>query len=164
MKNNNNKNFLSKDLKVFFLLVFLAIILIISLLYLDNTSMEYLCDSTSSHDFVNEDSDRVPSEGGIFKISSLYNSFKRRLSWYALDKDSGKYNSYIEFKNNWDTKTRLWDIIKADLEKSRADTRARRRYTDAYDRRRWEFKWARRAAEDRSRFERRSAAFRYRSK
>lgn len=163
MNKNNQDNFY-KDLKVFLFLVSLAIMLIISILYLNSISFEYVCDSTSSHDFVNEDSDRIPNEGVVFKISSVYNSFKRRLSWYALDKDTGRYNSYDEYKKTWNTNTRIWDIIKADFKKSQAEAWARRRRTNAYDHQVWEIRWARRDAEDQERNERRKAAYEYRNK
>jgi len=131
---------------MFLFFVYLALISVIVFLYLDNLFIECLCDSTSHHDFVIEDTDKVPSEHEVSKIFRLYNSFKCRLSWF-VDKNNGISSSYNEYKKSWNTSIRLRDIIKADLAKSRSDTLASINKKKLFDKQVWEAKWARRANE-----------------
>ena len=157
----NKNKFITKDLKKFIFLVLLAIILIISIIYLDYVFVYTLCDSTSSHDFVNDDTNRASNENGVSKISSLYNSFRCRVSWYVLDKGNGIYTSYNEFKRNWDTNTRLIDIIKADFKRSVAEARAMRKRNNTYDEQMSKIREARRVEEARKYIEKRVEQFKY---
>lgn len=122
---NNFKNFyIPKDFLVFLFLVSLIILLVISVWYLEGIFLENMCDSNSLHDFIINNSDnRTSDRHEEFNNFSFYTSFKCRLSWYVLDKSSGKYSSFNEYKRNWDSSIRLRDIIKADLDRSRAVAR-----------------------------------------
>jgi hypothetical protein len=153
-------NILSKDFKNFIFLVYLGLILLISIWYLDSLFLESLCDSTSVHDFVN-DTVIISSEGEVSKFTRLYNSFKCKVSWYALDKDNPLYSSYNEYKKSWNTNTRLRDIIKADLARSRAETLASINRKKKYDDLIWKSKWARRVNETFRYNEKRRAAYEY---
>jgi len=157
--NTKNKFFLPKDFIIFLFIVSLAIMLTISIFYLDGLFVEYVCDSVSSHDFVVNETERIPNENKVSHISKIYTSFKCRMSWYILDRDNGLYSSYSEYKKNWDTSTRLRDIIKADLARSQAETWASKERKKAYDRAVWESKWERRANEAQRDYERRKAAY-----
>jgi hypothetical protein len=46
---------------------------------------------------------------------------KRKILWTIWEKNKGKYDSYKEFKQNWDSKSNIWSSIKKDI---REDIRA----------------------------------------
>ena len=96
--NIKNNLFLSKDFKIFLCIISLTVLLIITILYLDNIFVEYVCDSTSSHDFIHNETDATSNEEKVSPISKIYTSFKCRMSWYILDRGNGVYNSYNEYK------------------------------------------------------------------
>lgn len=148
------------NLKNLIYFVYLALILIIIILYFDSLLIASVCDNTSVHEFINNDTDVVSYQDEVSKTTKIYNSFKCRLSWF-IDKNDSIYNTYNEYKKNWDTNTSLIDIIKADLAKSRADTLASINKKKKFDRQIWAAKWARRAEEDQRYYKRNERMFNY---
>jgi len=53
---------------------------------------------------------------GVHKVESVYISYeskgKRKILWKLFEENSGKYESYEDFKKSWDNKASLWKEIK----------------------------------------------------
>jgi hypothetical protein len=108
--------------------------ILIYIIYHINFSPFILCDSGET---INNIVDGINNDGkitGDYDKNKDYNEFteldkyslplfkfKRRLYWYVTAKKSGKFNSYDDYKISFNSKMKLWDIVKEDFKKTRVD-------------------------------------------
>jgi hypothetical protein len=117
--NNNYYKFLNN------LLVIILCIIIITIIK-DNYFLEVnICDSGSITDNYNNVNDNNNNMYVDLTKLNLTDRIRRRISWYISAMNNGGFNSYNEFKNTWNPKTKIWNeiklAIKEDIKKSRLE-------------------------------------------
>jgi len=126
------KNFLNYLYNLF--MVTLCIIIIV--FFIDSFIEIHLCDTGSINQNIDnienvKESDTITPTPYFMTRLRFTDKIGRRISWYVKDKYDSEYNTYNDFKDYWDPKTKVWKEIKSainnDLKKSRLSALEARR-------------------------------------
>lgn len=125
MKDHNNcitKEVYSLCAKLFFFTAILAFFIIFKfyfgeVLYCDSIE-EFIAPNTIDNITYDNSVNNNDSESGVYPPSTdlkYRNILRRKLHWVFIGKDSGKFNTYEEFKKTWDPKISLRSHLKKEF-------------------------------------------------